>query len=194
MKFLKLKSIATSALLASGFILAFASCESTEDSKDVAKDMNEERFDDRDAEKDANFLVDAAAMLHKNVKLGELAASNSSSASVKELGSMIASMHANDIASLNSLASNKGIVLPDSASHNVVNTYNDLTEKRGLDFDKAYTDKVVSSHKDAIDKFEDIAENAKDAEIRTWATNMLPNLRDHLVEAEKAQQLVKDMK
>jgi len=195
MKISKVSSIGFAAIFASAILFGFSSCESQpDDSKEVAEEQNEVTFDDKGAEKDADRLVDAASLLQKNVKLGELAASKASSKAVKDLGSSLAKTHAADLTELGTLASAKAISLPAATTENTLDAYEDLNDKSGMDFDKLYCDKVVSSHKDAIDKMESIANNAEDTEIRDWASKMLPHLRSHLTAAETVQKSLNDMK
>jgi len=195
MKISTVSRIGFTALLAGAVIFGFTSCESQpDDSKEVAEEQNEVTFDDKGAEKDADRMVDAASLLQKNVKLGELAASKASSKAVKDLGSSVAKTHAADLTELETLASAKAISLPSATTENTIDAYEDLNDKSGLDFDRLYCDKVVSSHKDAIDKMESIASNAEDAEIRDWASKMLPHLRSHLTAAEAVHKTLNDMK
>src|SRR5688572_32420960 len=46
--------------------------------------------------------------------------------------------------------------------------------------DKEYCDMMVKGHKEAINAFENAASNAYDADIKAWASSMLPSLRTHL--------------
>jgi len=193
MKMLPCKRLAAATLFSGFLMLGFTACESeADDSKEIAKDQNEATFEDRDVEKDADRLVNAADILQKNIKLGELASSKATSQEVKDLGSKIAKSHAGDLAELQTLASGKSISLPASTTENTKDAYEDLNDKTGMDFDKKYCNKVISSHKDAIDKMESIEKNAEDADIRAWATKMLPHLRSHLTSAEAIENKVKD--
>ena len=56
--------------------LLFASCsngKNTNDVKDVAEELNAEKFDSNKQEKDAQFVVDAAEMNIEEIQLGQLA-------------------------------------------------------------------------------------------------------------------------
>jgi len=195
MKILKLTKTGIAAIITGVVMFAFTSCEpQPDDSKEVAEEQNEETFDTRQTEKDADYLVDAAAILQKNTKLGELAATKATTPEVKDLGSDMAKTHGDDLAELQALATSKAITLPGATTENTMDAYEDLNDKTGLDFDKKYCDKVISSHKDAINKMETIEQKAEDADIRAWATKMLPHLRSHLTTAEGIQNTVKDMK
>ena len=43
---------------------------------------------------------------------------------------------------------------------------------------------MVKAHKEAVDEFEDAAEDAHDADIKAFAANTLPILKTHLSHAE----------
>jgi putative membrane protein len=195
MKILKLTRTGIAALFASAIMFGFASCESQpDDSKEVAQEQNDVTFEDKDAENDADYLIDAAGILEKNAGLGELAESKATSKEVKDLGSAMAKAHTSDLAELQSLASGKNITLPASPTDNTMDDFEDLNGKSGAEFDKLYCDKVVSNHKDAINHMEAIEKNAVDTDIRVWASRILPHLRSHLASAETIQNSVKDKK
>ena len=59
-------------------------------------------------------------------------------------------------------------------------------------FDKAYAEGVgVSAHEDAVKLFEDASKNAKDPEVKQFATETLPILQQHLQMAKTLEQGVK---
>ncbi len=67
--------------------LVFSACQPTkkqEDSSEVAKDQNDEIFDDRDDEKDADFIVNAVAANLAEINLAQLAQSKSTDVDVKK--------------------------------------------------------------------------------------------------------------
>jgi len=175
---------------------AVVSCNSNkpEDPKDVAEEQNDERFDERKSEKDAQFLVEAATINMEEIKLGELAQQKGTMADTKDLGKMMVTEHKKALADLTKLAESKSIVLPAALPEEAQDAYDKLNEKTGVDFDKEYADKMVKGHKDAIDKFEKASSDAEDADIRNWASSMLPSLRTHLEHSEMCQEKAKAMK
>jgi len=50
---------------------------------------------------------------------------------------------------------------------------------------------MVKDHKKDVKEFEKQAKNAKDADVRNFASKTLPTLQEHLKMAEAAQQAVK---
>ena len=150
-----------------------------EDTKKVAEEHNEAKFDAA-KEDDAKFLVAAAEINLEEIKLGQLAQVNSNMADVKKLGQMMVTEHTKALTDLQGLASKKQVTIPASITDNGQDAYTKLSVKTASKFDKDYTDMMVKGHKDAIDKFEKASTGAADADIRAWATSMLPALRMHL--------------
>lgn len=165
-----------------------------EDSEKVAEDRNEDRLDDRKSEKDAEFLVEAAAINLEEIKLGELAQQKGTLKEVKDLGKMMVEEHTAALDQLKQLAEEKSVSLPGSLTEDGQDAYDKLNEKSGKDFDKEYCDMMVKGHKDAIDKFEKASSKAEDMDIRNWAASMLPALHTHAEHAKMCEEKCKSMK
>lgn len=166
----------------------------SEDPKDVAEEQNEERFDDRRSEKDAQFLVDAAAINMEEIELGKLAQQKGTFSDVKDLGKMMEEEHTAALNDLKTLAENKAVTLPSGMTDDARNAYDKLSEKTGNDFNIEYCDMMVDGHEKAIKKFEDAASDSDDEDIRNWASSMLPSLRTHLEHSKMCLEKCKDMK
>lgn len=172
-------------------ILLLASCDynqNSEDSKDVAEEQNDEKFDNNKQEKDAQFLVDAAEIHLEQIHLAQLAQQNGNSTHAKELGKKIEDAHTKLLNDLTALANSKSVTIPTSATNDAQDAYEKLNKKSGEDFDKAYADMMVDEHKDALELFEDASEDCNDTEIRNWASTTLSDLHtslDHSVECQK---------
>lgn len=177
--------------LLSLFVIAI-SCESNPDSKEVAEETNEEQFDDRDTKKDAEFAVDAAASGMFQVQAGQLAVSNGMNPRVKELGQMIATDHEKLNVELKDMATSKNITLPTALSDDKREIYNDLSGKTGNEFDEKFVDAMVNSHEKSLDRYEDIAENGNDQDVRNWASGKIPALQAHLREFEALKDQMKN--
>ena len=172
-------------------ILLITSCgfnQNSDDTKDVAEEHNEAIFDDNDQENDAQFLVNAAENNLEQIQLGQLAQQKGSTTQVKELGKMMEDAHTKSQNDLTALAQRKSIIIPTSATDDTRDTYEDLNEKTGVDFDEAYADKMVNQHEDAIEIFETATTDSYDADIKNWAIATLPELRtnlNHSIECQK---------
>lgn len=151
----------------------------TTDPKDVAEEHNDAKFH-KDAEKDAQFMVDAAEINLNEIKLGNLVQTKSASKQIKDLGKMMVTDHTKNLEELKKLASSKNVTLPESVTEKGMDEYNKLNEKTGRDFDKKYAEMMVDGHKEAIKKFEKCEEDCTDSQLKNWAIKTLPALRSHL--------------
>ena len=177
-------------------MFSLASCENKPKAKDpeeVAEDMNEGKEDPAAKERDENFLMKAAELNLEEIQLGQLAQTKSANPDVQALGKMMVDGHSKAMSDLTALAGRKSIAIPTSPTKDVQDLYQRMSEKTGNDFDKDFCDKMVSGHKDAIDKFENAANNSQDAEIKAWASSMLPDLRTHLEHAQMCKDKVDKM-
>lgn len=177
-------------------MLVFSSCSSNnkpEDTKEVASEHNEAKFDNAKAEDDAKFLVSAAEINLEEIQLGQLAQSKGTIAEVKDLGKMMESEHNKALIDLKALADKKQITIPTTITDDGQQAYKKLDDKKGNEFNKAYCDMMVDGHKDAIEKFEKASMDAADPDIKEWAATMLPALRTHLDNAINCQKKCEKM-
>ncbi|MGQ0826790.1 MAG: DUF4142 domain-containing protein [Bacteroidota bacterium] len=165
-----------------------------EDSKDIAEERNDAILDNRQDQKDAEFLVEAAEITLTEIHLGQLAQTKSTDAEVKRIGKMMESDHTKSLNELKALASKKGITIPTSLTEDGKDEYNKLNDKKESEFNEDYCDIMSKEHKRAINKFERASKNAEDDEIKAWATAALPKLRTHLEHADMCQEKDKNNK
>jgi len=183
-------------LLITAALFVFASCgkKSETDSKELAKDQNEEKFDNSSIEDDTRFAVAAADGGMLEVQLGQLALANASSEEVKKFGQSMIDDHSKANEELKALAATKNISLPGVLSDKNQKTYEDFAKKTGIEFDKDYADFMVKDHKEDIDDFKKEAEKGKDPDLKSWAAGKVSTLEHHLMMAESAHNAVKDLK
>lgn len=177
--------------------LGAVSCKEKEaestDTEEVAEEANEETFENAandSLEDDSDYLVFAAGTDLAEIELGKLAQTKAVHAETKAFGKMMVEMHTKSFDELKKAAAAKNITIPQSVTEDGKKEWDDLNKKEGHDFDKAYADAMVSGHEKAIDKISKAADKAQDPDIKTWAANMLPNLRSHLDQAKKLQATV----
>ena len=180
-------------VLGAGIILmSLNSCKNEtkqEDTKEVAEDQNEAKFDSIDSkEDDSEFLVDAAEINMTEIEAGKLAQTKSTNPAVKKYGQMLVDEHTKSAAEVKAMADSRNISLPTSATEEGQDKYQKLNEKTGVDFDKKFADMMVDGHEKAIDKFQKAAEHATDQEIKTWASNNVATLTAHLQQAKQLKQ------
>ena len=142
------------------------------------------------AQEDRDFAAEAAQGGLMEVRLGELAQQQAKSTEVKDFGQRMVDDHGQANDKLTQIAEQKGIELPQDLSEDAQATYEELQQKSGAEFDESYMDGMVGDHEDAVAAFEDYVENAKDPELRSFAEETLPTLKEHLEQAKQTQEQV----
>jgi putative membrane protein len=142
------------------------------------------------AEVDVDFAKEAAQGGLMEVRLGELAQQQAKSMKVKDFGQRMVDDHGQAGDKLMQIAEEKGIELPQDLSEERQGMYEDLQQKSGAEFDEAYMDEMVSDHEDDVSAFEDYVENAEDPDLRSFAEETLPTLKEHLALAKQTQEQV----
>lgn len=183
---------------------SFEACNNAEDNDAVenANEANENKRDDDtsgaaigattsvDAD-DSKFLVDAASGGMMEVELGQIAQSKATDQRVKDFAAMMVRDHSAANDELKALAARKNVTLPTTPGEKHQKHIADLKDKTGSDFDKAYMDMMVEDHNDDVEAFEKASNNAKDADIKAFASKTLPVLKSHHDQAKTINDAVK---
>jgi putative membrane protein len=140
---------------------------------------------------DRDFVTEAASGGLMEVELGKTASTNAASPKVKAFGKMMVTDHTKANTELKAVAAKKNITIPSTPDEKHQGHINDLKEKKGVEFDKAYVDMMVDDHKEDVSKFEDEAKNAKDPDIKAFAAKTLPVLQKHLSSIQAIQSSMK---
>ena len=164
------------------------------DSKKVAEERNDKKFEDSTIEDDSKFAVKAADGGMMEVELSKLALTKSQSPEVKKLAQMMVTDHTMANNELKKLAGTKNISVPATLSTDRQEKLADFTKKTANDFDKDYASFMVSDHKDDIALFKKQAEKGKDTELKTWAASKLSTLEHHLQMSQNTEDLLKNTK
>ena len=134
---------------------------------------------------DAKFAVAAANGGMSEVALGQLAQQKATNSKVKDFGAMMVSDHSKANNELIALAKSKNITLPTTVGADEQKVKDDLSQKSGADFDKAYVSDMVDDHKKDIKEFEDAINILKDPDLKAFAVKTLPTLKKHLDAIQK---------
>jgi putative membrane protein len=140
---------------------------------------------------DKQFADAAARGGMMEVMMGKLAASNANNATVKDLGEMMVTDHSKANDELKKWASIKKYTLPTGLDTEQQKKYDALKAKKGAEFDRMYTDLMVSDHQKDIAEFKKEASVGKETSLKSFASTTLPTLEHHLMESEKAKTAVK---
>jgi putative membrane protein len=175
-------------ILAVFSVMALSACDSkkAEDSKEVAEEQNEAKFDstDTDMDDDAEMAVDYADGGMLEVKLGELAQTNASATAVKDFGMMMTKDHGMANSEFEKIAEKHNISLPTMLSEDSQKMYDKLSALRGADFDKEYIKGMVDAHEKTLENLKEQAKEGKNMDLKEFANSKIPTVEKHLSEAK----------
>jgi len=134
---------------------------------------------------DAHFVKEASQGGLMEVRMGQTAKDHASNADVKNYGEMLVKDHTKANEKLSQIASEKGVNLAKEVEPKHTDMIKDMEKKSGADFDRAFIEDAVKDHRKDIAKFEKASRDLNDSELRAFATETLPTLRNHLAEAER---------
>ena len=132
---------------------------------------------------DQHFLKKAAQGGEAEVELGKLATEKASSDEVKKFGQRMVDDHSKANDQLKQLAGSKGVDLPNDLDAKDKAAKARLSKLSGEQFDKAYMSDMVQDHTKDVSEFKRESNAAKDPDVKSFASQTLPTLQDHLKEA-----------
>jgi putative membrane protein len=181
------KVTVTAAVLAAGFIasLGYTAVAQTNRPAERANPTNQPATQpdpNRISAVDRTFMITAAQSNLAEVELSQLALRQSTRASneVQQYAQQMIQDHTLANNRLSQLASQKDVTLPTTpdAEHQALSAQ--LAQLSGREFDQAYMKAMQGDHVRAVTLFQNAAQRAEDPAVRTFATNILPRLQDHL--------------
>ena len=180
--------------IASATALIFSACagdKEKKESKEVAEETNDKKFESNNAEKDAQFLVDATSGSYNEVKIAEVAIAKSANAEVKKLAEQLKTDHSALITQLNGVAAAKNVTVATSPTEDATEDAKKLTDTKDGNFDKEWLEKVEDLHEKSVKKYEDASNNASDSTIKNWAASTLVKIKSHLDMINRMQDKMK---
>ena len=112
--------------------------------------------------------------------LGERAAEWAASADVKNFGQMMAKYNTLAGNRLLEIAKNNSLEAPTDMDREDQEALLHLVEMKGRDFDREYMNQVVRDQKQNVKLFERMADEADNPDLRNYARQTIPALREHL--------------
>ena len=129
---------------------------------------------------DREFILKAAEGGHTEVMLAEIALNKATNADVKQFAQRLADDHSKGNEELKTLAASKGVTLPAENAVKSQKLKTGMEKHSGATFDREYIKDMIKAHQKNIAMFEREARNGRDNEVKAWATQKLPTLREHL--------------
>lgn len=136
---------------------------------------------------DQSFIKEAALGGLMEVELGRLATEKASNADVKQFGQRMVDDHGKANQQLATIAQQNNIQVPTALTGKPKADYDRLSKLSGEQFDRAYMQLMVQDHRKDVAEFRRESTRAKDAEVKSFASQTLPTLEDHLKMAEQTQ-------
>jgi putative membrane protein len=140
---------------------------------------------------DKTFVMKAAQGGMTEVQLGLLAADKGTSQDVKDFGAKMVTDHGKANDELKSIASSKGITLPDKLDAKHQAMVDKMKGLSGTAFDKAYVDAMVVAHKKDDSLFMKEASSGQDADIKAFAAKTDETVKMHLSMIQAIQSKMK---
>ena len=174
----------------------FTSCKdkAPEDTKEAAQEINDKNMEGHEAEKNAQFAVDAYSDGLLEIEMSKYVQEKSSNPDVKAVANEMIEAHTKVNAELKQIADQKNIVLAQGLSEEQQDKFTKGLKKEGADVDEFYSEHLVSAHKDAVKLYEKASEKEEDADLKSFFASKLPELRHHLEKAEGLENKVKAKK
>lgn len=178
-------------LVGLGLTLFIGACEQKKSSKDVAEEVNEDRLEKKSDRNDAEFVTDAMGNSYDGVKMADDAIVKATNPQVISLATDIRDEHKNIITELKATASVLSYSVPDSGSSATARTVKNLSDEKGLDYDRKWLKEMEDLHEKEARKYDDAAKNCSDSTLRNWAGIKLVKIREHLDMIKKSRDNVK---
>ena len=146
-----------------------------------------EGYESAEAKEDARYLANAKSYSILLKKLGELGTERAYAVVVQDYARKIVQDHTNLNEQLNELAKKEDIKLPSKMSEQHQQLFQTLQNTSRQDFDKAFFRQIERAYEDSIQLYKDIATDASDDEIRSFAASKLRVLRDNENRADEME-------
>ena len=128
---------------------------------------------------DADFAAKAAEGGMAEVEASRIATQKALHADVKKFAQKMVDDHGTVNDELKALAASRSMTLPSELNAEHQQMRDKLNTLSGADFDKEYMSGMVKDHDMTVALFESEANTGADADVKKWATDKLPTLRDH---------------
>jgi len=145
-----------------------------------ADDKNLKDSKDKKALDDKTFVMKAASGNMHEVKLGEMASKKGTATEVKEFGRRMVKDHTKSLGDLRKAAKAAGIDVPDKMSKHHQDHVARFEKMDAKGFDAAYVRHMIHDHEEDVALFEQASKDVKNSDLRKYADQTLPVIRDHL--------------
>jgi putative membrane protein len=129
---------------------------------------------------DSKFIRDVATDNLLEVRLGDLASTKATNASVKQFGQQMVTDHTAMLNQWRELVKQTGYPFQPGLNKQQQDEFNRLSKLSAVDFDRTFMTAMVQDHQTAISKFQTEGMSAKSTQVQQLVSNNLPILQQHL--------------
>ena len=133
---------------------------------------------------DQDFLTNAANSNQFEIALGTQAVKQSENEDIKRYGQMLIDDHTKVLEELKEAEVAKKLEMPEAMEEREASMLKSLSDLSGAEFDRVFKEIAINTHEQAIALFEKAALTLNDTEFRTWASQKIPSLKNHLERAK----------
>jgi putative membrane protein len=135
---------------------------------------------------DRRFVNKAADDGQSELQIAQLAAQRATNAEVRSFAQKLVDDHTKVNSELMALASQESVDIDTDDDKD--RAYKRLNKKSGMEFDQEFVEHMIDEHEKDIKMFEKASSDAKDAEVRSFASRHVGSLREHLHQAQNLRQ------
>lgn len=139
------------------------------------------------SEQDKKWLDYAATDNQGEIEASLLAEKQAQSLALRAFVRLMVDDHVEVESRLAALVSDLGVSVPNGPGQDNQKKITELQSLHGQQFDQRFMAEQIKDHSDDIRKFSDEAQSTSDAEIRRYALETLPILKQHLALAKAVQ-------
>ncbi|HSC40400.1 MAG TPA: DUF4142 domain-containing protein, partial [Chitinophagaceae bacterium] len=140
-------------------------------------DKNDRKFDDKNKEQLAAFVVDEVANCYNELQLAALAAQKSSHTDIKEMAAAMAAGDSSLLERLKVYATKNNFSIPANGTKEAKEEYTRLAVIPEAQFDRKWIDLLMDKHKKTIARFETALLQLPDEAMKNLVQEALPVTR-----------------
>jgi putative membrane protein len=139
------------------------------------------------SDSDKTFAQQADQINMTEARLGEIAQMNAENPAVKAYGRLMTDDHTrlnHGLHGLRHVVQHEGVSLTRQLDQQHREEVNHLSQLKGSAFDQAFMQAMVEGHAKVVSSFEHEGNRVHDPQLKSWATDTLPILQQHLALAK----------
>lgn len=125
-----------------------------------------------------------------DVALAKQAVAKTTNTEVKNFANQMIQAHTKTNQQLTQLAQKNGLQVPSTMGTSNEQVLKKFSGMSGADFDRAYINYEVKDHKKDVEKYSDEAKNGTKPDLKNFASQTVPELKQHLTMAQNVDQKI----